>query len=84
MIVLSKSQRELFLVVKDAIKDELLKNHVDYEPVEIKDGSFILPDEVLLDDRFEKLKLELNKSGEFDKYEKREVDKTELKDATFP
>lgn len=80
MIVLTKEQRELFLTIKESVTDDLLKNNVDYVPVEAKGDLWILPDEVLVDARFEKLKNELVKAGEFDKYEKREVDKSELKD----
>lgn len=80
MIVLTKEQRDLFLIIKESIVDELLKNNVDFIPVEAKGDLWILPNEVLLDVRFEKLKNQLIKAGEFDKYEKREVDKSELKD----
>lgn len=80
MIVLTKKQRELFLTIKESVIDDLLKNNVDYVPVEAKGDLWILPEEVLADARFEKLKNELVKAGEFDKYEKREVDKSELKD----
>ena len=67
MIVLTKKQRELFLTIKESVIDDLLKNNVDYVPVEAKGDLWILPEEVLADARFEKLKNELVKAGEFDK-----------------
>lgn len=80
MIVLTKEQRELFLAIKESVIDDLLKNNADFVPVEAKGDLWILPEEVLADKRFSKLKNELDKIGEFDKYQKREFDKSEEKD----
>jgi len=84
MIILTETQKNLFLTIKQSVINELLASGADYIPVEAKSGKYILPDEVLLDSRFEKIKAELAKAGEFDKYEKREMNKSELKDAIVP
>lgn len=84
MIILTKLQRDLFLTIKETVINELLSNHCDFVPVEAKGNLWILPDEVLADSRFDKMKVELDKTGEFDKYEKREMDKPELKDIIAP
>ncbi len=79
MIVLTKEQRDLFLSLKLRVIVDLLASGVDYVPIEAKGDLWILPDVILADARFAKMKLELDKTGEFDKYEQREMDESELK-----
>ncbi len=78
MIVLTKEQKDLFLETKKEFQQELLANGVDFVPVEAKGDLWILPNEVLADDRFSKLKLELFDNGKLGSVSIREVDKTEL------
>lgn len=80
MIILTKTQRDLFLTTKEGVINDLLANGADYIPIEAKNNKWILPDEILLDGRFGKVKTELDKIGEFDKYEKRTFALSELKD----
>jgi hypothetical protein len=75
MIVLTNKQKEEFLEFKKSIQAELNANCCDFIPIEIKGDLWILPDEVLLDPNFSKLKELISDKN----YEKREVLETEFK-----
>lgn len=63
MIVLTKEQKNLFLDTKKKYREKLLQNNVDFIPIEIKGGFWVLPEEVLKDERFLDLKSELYDFG---------------------
>lgn len=46
-IILSKIQRDKLLIAKKLIQPLLDKRHIDLDPVELLDGNFALPVEVL-------------------------------------
>lgn len=78
-LVLTTAQKDLFNSKKvKAITDSLKTNNVDYVPVEIKGGYWILPEAVLRDERFSPIKNTLIKSGELSKINIREVTQKEL------
>lgn len=83
MIILTEEQKDNFLKIKESIQEELESQGADYIPIETKVG-WCLPDEILSDIRFEKLKNILEEKGEFDKYEKREIDVKELIEYSRP
>lgn len=59
MIVMSESQKVEFEKLLEANKDKYDSRFYHWEPVRIKDGTYVLGDEVLADKNFAALKLEL-------------------------
>ncbi len=67
MILLTPEQCEWFLNFKSKFQSYLDKQHIDIIPIEIADGNFILPHEILSDDRYLPLRTELAESGDLAK-----------------
>lgn len=78
MIVLTKEQKDLFFQIKVKYQEELLLKGIDFIPIEIKGNLWILPNEILSDERFNIIKQELKDIKEFDKYTIREINSIEL------
>jgi hypothetical protein len=72
MIVFSKDKKDLFLEYKKQYSEILKSRNVDLVPIEIKGNLWILPEQVLTDERF----LEFN--DYLSKEEVREVKQEEL------
>ena len=75
MIILTNKQKDNFVSFLKKHEDELLSKGLVIIPIEIKDGSFILPEEILADERCVEI------SDELSKFDKRKVDKSELIEA---
>lgn len=52
MIVLTDKQNNDFLKLKESFKIDFESKCIDLVPVKIKDGSYILPEEILNDSRY--------------------------------
>jgi hypothetical protein len=74
MIVLTPEQRDLLLDYREKFKDILIKRMIDIDPIEIKNGNYILPEKILQDPLYQDLipKVDLGK------VEIREVTEDEL------
>lgn len=72
MIVLTNTQKENFMLALAAHRPSMIAEGLDIQPIEIKNNLWILPEEILNDERFDASPLEA--AG----YTVREVSQDEL------
>lgn len=72
MIVFTEIQKDNFLEIKKNYQEILNQRNVDIDPIQIKGGFWILPEDVLVDVNFIELRDFLNQ------FEKREISTDEL------
>ena len=78
MIVLTKEQRDFFNNFKLNYEDILSSRNVNIVPIEIKNNLWILPEDVLTDDRYIEMRLALESTGALNEIIFREVSEDEF------
>lgn len=77
-IVLTTEQKDYVIDYKNQWKDLLESRFIDYEPIEIKNNLWILPESLLTSIDFRELKEDLEAHGKLEGLEIREVLEDEL------
>ena len=78
MIVLTSDQKDFFVDFKIAYQTILNDRGVDINPIEIKNNLWMLPEDVLTDERYVEMRLELEKRGAFSEIVLRNVSDSEI------